>query len=213
MHAPRRIVSLISSATEMVALLGRSEALVGISHECDFPPQVNGKARLTRSLVDAAAPSAAIDSQVRAMAESQAALYEIDVERLTELAPELILTQAQCDVCAVRYADVLAAVETMPAALRPRVVALNPQSLHDVFDDIVRVGEAIGAGDRAASVLAELGQRVERVRQRLGRADRRPAAARGLPGVDRPADAGRQLDAAVDRLCGWLLPVDRFRAA
>ncbi len=66
MHAPRRIVSLISSATEMVCLLGRGEALVGVSHECDFPPEVNARPRLTRSLVDAAATSAAIDGQVRA---------------------------------------------------------------------------------------------------------------------------------------------------
>ena len=166
MHPPRRIVSLISSATEMVCLFGRGEALVGISHECDYPAEIAAKPRLTRSLVDAAASSAAIDGQVRSLAESHSALYEIDVDALARLEPELVLTQAQCDVCAVRYEDVVDAVAALPFGVRPRMMALNPQSLEDVFADIARVGEAIGSGEAAARVLADLRRRVERVRSR-----------------------------------------------
>ena len=114
MKTPERIVSLISSATEILYLLGLGERVVGVSHECDYPGQVANKPRLTRSLVEASAASLAIDEQVRSFAANQTALYEIDVERLAELAPDLIITQAQCDVCAVRYEDVVGAVRATP---------------------------------------------------------------------------------------------------
>src|SRR6476646_131153 len=110
MATSKRIASLISSATEILYLLGLGEQVVGVSHECDYPTEVVRKPRLTRSLVDAAAPSHAIDSQVRTLATSRSALYAIDVEQLAALEPDLIITQAQCDVCAVRYEDVVAAV-------------------------------------------------------------------------------------------------------
>jgi iron complex transport system substrate-binding protein len=138
-----RIVSLISSATEILYLLGLGERVVGVSHECDYPPEVAHKPRLTRSLVDSAVASGAIDEQVRTMAASQMALYAIDVERLAELAPDLIVTQAQCDVCAVRYDDVVAAVRETPALRQAEVLALNPRSILDVLDDIERVAGAV----------------------------------------------------------------------
>src|ERR1700674_4116920 len=94
-----RIVSLISSATEILHLLGLADRVLGVSHECDYPPEIALKPRLTRSLVESAAPSREIDDQVRAFSSSHSALYTIDVASLAALAPDLIITQAQCDVC------------------------------------------------------------------------------------------------------------------
>ena len=99
MYSPR-IVSLLSAATEMLYALGLVEQVVGVSHECDWPPQVQGLPRLTRSRVDESAASGAIDQAVRTAVAAGAALYAIDAETLCRLAPDLIVTQAQCDVCA-----------------------------------------------------------------------------------------------------------------
>jgi iron complex transport system substrate-binding protein len=154
-----RIASLISSATEILYLLGLGDQLVGVSHECDYPPEVVRKPRLTRSLVLADASSREIDEQVRSLASGEMALYEIDVERLAELAPDLIITQAQCDVCAVRYQDVVDAVRGTAALAGAEILPLNPTSIHDVFEDIARVGTAAGVVDRAANVRASLESR------------------------------------------------------
>ena len=107
---PIRIASLIASATEIFAALGLESHLVAISHECDYPPALRSLPRVTRSHIRAGNSSREIDEQVRSLAASAAPLYELDVEQLAALRPDLIVTQAQCDVCAVRYADVLAAV-------------------------------------------------------------------------------------------------------
>ncbi len=166
MASSQRIVSLISSATEILYLLGLGKQVVGVSHECDFPPQVARKPRLTRSLVESAAPSHAIDEQVRALSSEQLALYAIDVEQLAALAPDLIITQAQCDVCAVRYEDVAAAVRDTPALRHANILALNPQSIHDVLDDVRRIGEATGASQMAEERLMELSARLPAVQSR-----------------------------------------------
>jgi iron complex transport system substrate-binding protein len=172
METPTRIVSLISSATEILYLLGLGDRVVGVSHECDYPSQVLLKPRLTRSLVDAASSSRAIDTSVRSLWSSQSALYTIDAEQLASLAPDLIITQAQCDVCAVRYEDVVSAVRGMANLEHAHVLALNPQSLDDVFDDILRIGQAAGAADAARDVRARLEARVHAVRTKAARAPR-----------------------------------------
>jgi iron complex transport system substrate-binding protein len=176
MKAPKRIVSLISSATEILYLLGLGERVVGVSHECDYPLDVAGKPRLTRSLVEAAAASRAIDEEVRLLSAEQSALYAIDVEGLAALEPDLIITQAQCDVCAVRYEDVVAAVRETPVLHGTPVLALNPSRLADVLDDIVRVGEATGVVAVAREAVARLTARIEQVRSRSGElaAEKRP---------------------------------------
>ncbi len=165
MSQPRRIASLISSATEILYLLGLGDLVVGVSHECDFPREIAGKPRLTKSLIQASAPSRAIDEQVRGLTMQQSALYEIDVELLNRLAPDLIVTQAQCDVCAVRYEDVVATVRESPALTNTQVLALNPSRLNDVLSDIRRIGAATGDEQRAAAVVANLEARVARVRR------------------------------------------------
>src|SRR5688500_470222 len=137
-----RIASLLSSSTEMLYVLGMGDRVVAVSHECDYPADVRSKPRVTCTTIAADAPSGQIREQVRQLSEQGRPLYEIDVSLLAELRPDLIVTQAQCDVCAVRYADVLEAVRTTPALQNARVVALNPQSLEDVLADLVRLGQA-----------------------------------------------------------------------
>ncbi len=139
-----KIASLLSSATEMLTALGLESSLVAISHECDYPPSVVGLPCATRSHILATASSAEIDRQVRSLMAEGAALYEIDTDLLATLDPDLIVTQAQCDVCAVRYADVLAAVASRPSLAGTTILALNPQSLTDVIEDIQRLGAATG---------------------------------------------------------------------
>ena len=205
MNTPKRIVSLISSATEMLFLLGLGKQVVGVSHECDFPAEIAGLPRLTHSLVDAAAASRAIDDQVREFAIGQQALYTIDVDELARLKPDLIITQAQCDVCAVRYDDVVSAVRETPALAASRIVALNPTQLADVLDDIRRIAEATDCPDRAAEVIAALEARVERVRQTTSArvASERPRVAL-LEWIDPPMLAGNW----TPQLVGWAGGVD-----
>lgn len=146
--------------------LGLGEHVVAVSHECDHPPEVRDKPRVTRSRINDRRPSHEIDEAVRAMTASGAALYEINVPRLAALSPDLIVTQAQCDVCAVKYDDVVAAVRSTPGLAGARIVALNPNRLEEVFRDILRVAEAAGVPDRGEAYVAGLRRRVESVQSR-----------------------------------------------
>jgi iron complex transport system substrate-binding protein len=174
-----RIASLLPGATEMVCALGLADALVGVSHECDWPPEVCGLPRVTCSRIRSASASGEIDCQVRTLLAAGDPLYEIDAARLAALRPELIVTQAQCDVCAVRYRDVLDLVACEPSLSGTRVVALNPQSLADVLADVERIAAAAGRPERGRSVAAELATRADAVRRRTASlaADRRPRVA------------------------------------
>jgi iron complex transport system substrate-binding protein len=149
-NSPRRIVSLLSSATEILFALGVGEQVVGIGHECDWPPEATSRPRVTRSWIDSRLPSDEIDRAVHARLAAGEPLYEVDAERLLELSPDVIVTQAQCDVCAVRYEDVVSLVQRTPALAKTQIVALQPSTLAEIFDDIQRVGTAVGA-ERAAA--------------------------------------------------------------
>ncbi|MEX2187650.1 MAG: cobalamin-binding protein [Pirellulales bacterium] len=166
---PQRIVSLLSSATEMLYGLGLGERVVAVSHECDWPADAATKPRATFSRINSTLSSGQIDEEVRRMLAAGEALYGVDENLLAELRPGLIVTQAQCDVCAVRYADVLDVVERTPALAGARVVALNPMSLDDVLADIRRVAEAAGVDDGGAAFVGRLSGRVGAVRERTGR--------------------------------------------
>ena len=150
----------------MLFALGLGDRLVAVSHECDWPPEANRLPRVTMSHIAANASSAAIDTQVRELASAGKPLYGLDVELLGQLAPDLIVTQQQCDVCAVSYADVLSAVAADPRLAGCRIVALNPQGLSDVLADLRRVGEAAGALEAAEHCIAALEARIESVRRR-----------------------------------------------
>jgi iron complex transport system substrate-binding protein len=139
----RRIVSLISSATEMLDALGGRDLLVGRSHECDYPPEIRHLPACTRPLIDVGADSRAIDSQVRNAARAGLSIYEVFDDVLERLQPTHILTQVQCDVCAVSLRDVEQSIASRLSSA-PRVVALNPGSLAAIWDDFRQVGEAAG---------------------------------------------------------------------
>jgi iron complex transport system substrate-binding protein len=157
----KRVVSLISSATEMVAALGALDLLVGRSHECDYPPSVRALPACTRPLIDVDADSRTIDQQVKNSARSALSIYEVFDDVLERLQPTHILTQVQCDVCAVSLRDVERSVASRLAS-RPQLVPLNPASLADIWDDFRRVGEAVGVP--AEPLIRELQKRMEPVR-------------------------------------------------
>ncbi len=195
-----RIASLLASGTEIIYALGLGDRLVAVSHECDYPAEAARKPRVTRTLVDAAAGSRQIDEQVREMSADGAALYEIDATRLAALQPDLIVTQAQCDVCAVRYADVVCAVETVPELHGAQVVALNPHSYGDIFDDILRVGQAAGCPGEADLLTAKLKARVDNVRTKAAAAAAKVGRPRvvGLEWLDPIMVAGNWMPEMID---------------
>ena len=166
MHQPQRIASLLSSATEILFATGAGPRVVAVSHECDFPDVVKSLPIATRSRIDSGLSSAAIDEQVRGMLATGAPLYEVDREQLRQLAPDLIVTQAQCDVCAVRHADVIDLVQSEPVLANTHIITLNPQSLGDVIADTATLGAAAGCSQQAATFAEELQSRVDAVRQR-----------------------------------------------
>jgi iron complex transport system substrate-binding protein len=167
-----RVVSLLPAATEIVAGLGRLDTLVGVSHECDHPAAVAALPRVTRCEVHGnALPSAEIDRWVRETLPATGTLYTMDEALLRALAPDVIITQRLCDVCAVGYGTVTAFAATLPGP--PRVVNLEPTRLADVFTDVRTVAAAIGVPDGGAAAVAALAARVDAVRARVAGA-RRP---------------------------------------
>lgn len=163
-----RIVSLLPSATEIVAALGALDQLVGVTHACDYPPSVARLPRLTRPHVDGAAAPDVIDRDVRRAAERGMPLYELDEKRLASLRPDVIVTQALCDVCAVRETDVRAlAMRLSPA---PIIVTLAGTSIDGIMTDIERVAAAIDMRDEAEELVAGMRARLRSVHERLGAA-------------------------------------------
>lgn len=167
-----RIVSLLPSATEIVCELGLGDALVGVTHECDHPRFVADLPKVTRTLIPHDASSRDIDALVRERLKTQRALYTLDLPTLERLAPDLIVTQALCDVCAVAEAEVTAAACSLPG--RPRVVNLEPMRLEQVFECMTLVGEAAGVPDRAATAVQRHRDRVGAVAERTESIAARP---------------------------------------
>jgi iron complex transport system substrate-binding protein len=159
-----RVVSLLPSATEIVCALGCRDRLVGRSHECDFPPGVEDLPVLTSAKVDPRAGTAEIDRDVRRLVEQGLSVYRIDSEALERLQPDVVVTQDQCQVCAVSLGEVEAAVRRI-ARRDVRVVSLSPLSLSDVLRDVVRVAEALSVDARGAAVVETMSARLDRVRR------------------------------------------------
>ncbi len=182
-----RIVSLLPSATEIICALGLGEHLVGVSHECDHPKWVQRLPAVTRSLINSEASSAEIDAAVRERLRSSQALYALDMERLESLRPDLIITQALCDVCAVAEEEVRAAVCALPG--RPSVVNLQPHTLSDVLACVHHVAQAAGAAAAGEVLVTRLKARIQAVARRARRLRYRPRVA-FLEWLDPPFCAG-----------------------
>ena len=159
-----KIVSLLPSATEIICALGLEEHLVGVTHECDYPPSVRNLPKVTKTLIPHDASSAEIDALVRERLKTQTALYSLEMPTLKRLGPDLLVTQALCDVCAVAEAEVQEAACRLPGP--PRVINLEPMSLEDVFGTLLMVGEATGTEAKARQVVDELRGRVKTVEER-----------------------------------------------
>jgi iron complex transport system substrate-binding protein len=154
-----RICSFLPSATEVLYALGLGDSLVGVTHECDCPAEARTKPVVVRSRIDASYGAAEVDRQVREFIARGESLYTVDIEALRALAPDLIVMQDLCHVCATSPADVVAAM----AALRqpPRVLSLAPRRLSDVWGDVRRIGEAADRPSQGEALAATLDRRVE----------------------------------------------------
>ncbi|MDX6703034.1 MAG: iron complex transport system substrate-binding protein [Baekduia sp.] len=157
-----RIVSLVPHATELLYALGLGDSVVGVTHECDFPAQTAGVARVTRDLLPAGLSAGEIDAAVRERTEQGQAIYALDEALLAELQPDLIVTQALCPVCAVSYDDVTAVAQRLEP--RPKVIALDPKTFGETMGDIRTVALATDAEEEGVDLVARLRARVDRIK-------------------------------------------------
>jgi iron complex transport system substrate-binding protein len=236
-----RIVSLVPSATEMLFALGLGGDVVGVTHECDYPPEAARLPHLTATVLPEGLDAGGIDAAVKEVLGDGRALYSLDEELLAEIAPDLIVTQAVCEVCAVSYDDVVAVAERLPN--RPRVLQQDPSTLGEVLDDVVRLGGAAGIEERAQGLRQNLEARLEAVRTAVA-GEPRPrvlalewldppflgghwipemiALAGGLDLAGRPGQKSPQVrwddlnglepDLVVAMPCGWYLDDSRAQA-
>jgi len=168
-----RIVSLLASATEMIYALGCLDQLVGRSHECDYPPEVQSLPVVSKAQINIDTSSAQIDAHIKQLAHKTAepedpalkalSIYTIDVDQLQILQPDIIFTQTQCEVCAVSERDVMQAIQHL-TGLQPRVVSLAPYQLNDVWEDVLRVGEALRRYDQAKMLVRGYKKRLDYLR-------------------------------------------------
>lgn len=173
---PLRVVSLIASSTEMICALGCGEWLVGRSHECDWPSWVQRLPAITSPKFEADGTSYQIDQRVRAIVEQGVSVYRVDAAALAALEPDVIVTQVQCEVCAVSLRDLEEAACTLIPS-RPRIVALEPNALADLWRDLDRVADALGVAERGQAVAHSLRQRMREIAVRAEAVSRRPRVA------------------------------------
>ncbi len=194
-----RLVSLLASATEMIAELGALEQLVGRSHECDYPSAVFSLPVVSRVEINTAASSAQIDAQIKELAGARVlpedaalralSIYAIDIALLQELRPDVIFTQTQCEVCAVSERDVTRAVAQL-TGLQPRIVALSPHRLSDVWEDMTRVGEALERTEQARQLVQGYRLRLESLRANCRRSGEKQPRVAVLEWLDPLMGAG-----------------------
>lgn len=165
-----RIASLLPSATEVVCTLGLTDELVGISHDCDFPPEIRGKPVLSRAIVTPELPSGTIDARIRAQVHRGQSVYHLDPEQLAGLRPDLILTQELCSVCAPSYTLVKQAAKVLEA--ETKIVSLEPLGLDDILDNIRLVGELTERRAQADAIVWNLRARINRIRDGAARLPR-----------------------------------------
>jgi iron complex transport system substrate-binding protein len=170
------VVSLIASSTEMVCALDCGEWLVGRSHECDYPEWVRRLPAITSPRLRTDMSSVAIDRGVRDLIERATSVYVVDAEALARLAPDIVITQMQCEVCAVSRRDVEEAIARFVPS-RPTIVSLEPNALDDIWRDVARVSEALGVTERGLRLVHRLRRRMRAVAERAATAPARPRVA------------------------------------
>jgi iron complex transport system substrate-binding protein len=168
-----RIASLLPSATEIVCALGARAELVGRSHECDFPAGIDDVPVLTSARIETSDSSRAIDAAVRSVVTEALSIYRIDLDRLREARPDVIVTQDLCDVCAVSLSDVRAAVDRL-AQQDVTIVTLHPTRLSEIWQDVLRVAASIGRAALGQQLVASLEERVTAIARRAAATHERP---------------------------------------
>lgn len=190
-----RIVSLLPSATEILFGIGAGADVVGVTHECDYPPEALGLPTLTSASMAAGTTSAEIDRHVRAAVHAGSSLYHLDSALLARLEPDLIVTQELCAVCAVSYEIVDSAAKRLRSD--PRVISLEPTCMLDVLANIMQLGEITGHSTTASSLVARLESRISALRARTAGAPRRPRTL-VLEWTDPPMSAGHWIPELVE---------------
>jgi iron complex transport system substrate-binding protein len=170
-----RIVSLVPSATEMLFALGLGDEVTAVTHECDYPPEVLDRPRVTRDVIGPGLPPAEIDRAVRELTEQGRAIYELDEDALRRLQPDLIVTQALCAVCAVSYDDVKAVAERLDS--EPQVISLDPHTLGEMLGDVRTLASAADAKDAGVDLVQDAATRIDRVKLAVRAATPVPVAA------------------------------------
>jgi iron complex transport system substrate-binding protein len=172
-----RVVSLLPSATEIICALGAGEQIVGVSHECDHPESIRGLPVLCQARIASEPPSGAIDASVRAMVREALSIYSVDEAALARAAPDLIVTQDLCEVCAVSLDDVQRAVARLADREQVRVVSLRPTRLAHVLDDIERIATALHRRSQGRALRRAIEQRIAAIAARAAAGGTHPAVA------------------------------------
>lgn len=197
-----RIVSLLASGTEIVEALGLEDALVGISHECDWPERLLDRPRLSRPRFDPSGlDSAGVDRAVREAMAEHGSVYEVDADRLEALAPDLVLTQAVCEVCAVPTPGVRDELERR--GMTTRVLSLDAHTIAEILESIRQVAAAAGVPERGAELVRTLEARTRRVREAV--ADEPRPRVLALEWLDPPFAPGHWLPEMVEAAGGECL--------
>jgi iron complex transport system substrate-binding protein len=195
---PRRIISLVPNGTEILFALGAGDEVVGVSHECDYPAAARTRPILTGSALTPGMSAAEVDAAVAAQVRNGLSLYTLDEARIAALAPDLIVTQELCPVCAVSTEQVGDALRPLPRC--PDLLSLDPRTLAGVFADIARVGEATRRTAAAEALLAALERRLEAVRARVAGLPRPRVLA--LEWLDPPFAGGHWVPEMIERAGG-----------
>ncbi|HEY8246083.1 MAG TPA: cobalamin-binding protein [Hyphomicrobium sp.] len=194
-----RVVSLVASSTELLHALGAGDLQVARSHECDYPPSVLKLPAITRPKFDVHGSSAEVDKRVRSLVEHGLSVYEVNADALEKLKPDVILTQDQCEVCAVSLADVERAVCKFVHG-EPRIVSLRPHTMADVYADIERVAEAISRPAAGKKLIASMHERLAAVAAKVsGRPKKRLAF---IEWVDPPMSGGHWMPELIETAGG-----------
>jgi iron complex transport system substrate-binding protein len=198
-----RIASLVPSATEALCALGLRDSLVAVTHECDYPEGIELLPHLTRSVLPEGLSPSEIDAAVRERTGRGEAIYELDGDLLQELEPDLIVTQALCEVCAVSVDDVRAVAEELPS--QPAVISLDPSTIGEVMGDIRTLAQATDSKDEGVDLVRELADRLDRIKLAVRSAEGRPRVA-ALEWLDPPFIGGHWVPQMIE-LAGGLDPL------